>query len=74
MGRLAAGRAPDPVLAGEAKWSRRVDAHRLVPLLERKSERLPGAAADLRYALCAREAVDHGEDITVVTAADRFGG
>ncbi len=68
-----AGRSRTPVLAGEAKWSRRIDARRLVPSLERKSERLPDAAADLRYALCAREAVDHGENITVITAADIFG-
>lgn len=69
-----AGRNRTPVLAGEAKWARRVDARRLVRSLERKSERLPAAAADLRYAVCARETVDHAEDVTAITAADIFVG
>lgn len=67
-----AGRSRTPVLAGEAKWAKRVDARRVVRRLERKLEALPSVAGDLRYAVCARDAVDHADEVTAITAADIF--
>jgi AAA+ ATPase superfamily predicted ATPase len=60
------------VLAGEAKWSRRVDGARIRRALERKVSALPRVAPDLRYAVCAREAVDNAGGILAITAADIF--
>jgi AAA+ ATPase superfamily predicted ATPase len=62
------------VLVGEAKWARRVDAARIRRQLERKAAALPNAAPDLRYAVCAREAVDNAEGVLAITAADIFDG
>lgn len=62
------------VLAGEAKWTQRVDAARIRRQLERKAGALPNAASSLRYAVCAREAVDNAEGVLAVTAADIFDG
>ena len=62
------------VLVGEAKWAKRVDAVRIRRQLERKAAALPSAAPDLRYAVCAREAVDNAGDVLAVTAADIFDG
>ena len=62
------------VLVGEAKWARRVDAVRIRRQLERKAAALPNAAPDLRYAVCAREAVDNAEGVLAITAADIFDG
>ncbi len=59
-------------LVGEAKWSRHVDGERLRRDLERKVEALPRADANLRYAVCAREAVTPKGDVIAVTAADVF--
>ncbi len=66
-----AGRERRPVLAGEAKWARRVDGARLLRGLERKAASLPGAG-ELRYALAAREAVEGDLPVLTVTAADIF--
>lgn len=63
-----------PVLVGEAKWARRVDAARLRRQLERKAAALPDPASDLRYAVCAREAVDNADGVLAITAADIFDG
>jgi uncharacterized protein len=72
---VLAGRERRPVLVGEAKWARRVDASRIRRQLERKAEALPGGApAGLRYAVCAREAVDEPGDMLAITAADVFDG
>jgi AAA+ ATPase superfamily predicted ATPase len=71
---VLAGRRRRPVLVGEAKWARRVDANRIRRVLERKAEALPDPAPDLRYAVCSREAVDHAEDVLALTAADVFDG
>lgn len=68
-----AGRQREAVLVGEAKWSRRVDARRLLPALERKAEALPARADRLRYAICARERVENAEGVDVITAAEVFG-
>ena len=71
-----AGRGRTPVLAGEAKWTKRVDARRVARDLERKAEGLPGldTAAPLRFAVAARERVDNGEGMVTVTAEEVFGG
>lgn len=71
-----AGRGRRPVLAGEAKWAKRVDGRRVARELEHKAESLPGldAAKPLRLAVAARERVDNGEGIVTVTAAEVFGG
>jgi AAA+ ATPase superfamily predicted ATPase len=69
-----AGNRREAVLAGEAKWAKRVDARRVLAGLERKAEALPTQAARLRYAIAARERVDNADAGTLtVTATDVFG-
>ena len=70
-----AGRARTPVLVGEAKWAKRIDARRVARELERKAEALPGlsAAAPLRFAVAARERVENGEGVVAATAGEVFG-
>ncbi len=68
-----AGRGREAILIGEAKWARRVAAPRLRAGLERKAPALPRVADDLGYAICARDRVDDGAGVLVVTAADVFG-
>jgi len=67
-----AGRGREAVLLGEAKWSKRVAAPRLLAELERKSAALPRLAAEPRYAVCARERVDNPGDALAIVAADIF--
>ncbi len=67
-----AGRGREAVLLGEAKWAKRVDAAPLRAELQRKAEALPRRAAELRYAVCARERVDNAAETLVVTAEDIF--
>jgi AAA+ ATPase superfamily predicted ATPase len=69
-----AGRHEQAVLAGEAKWARKVDGTRIVHELRQKASALPAVAADVCYAVCARERIVKvpAETITV-TAADIFG-
>jgi uncharacterized protein len=67
-----AGRGRVPVLAGEAKWARRVDGRRLASQLEQKSRALPGVDQPLKLAVCAREQVDDPAGTLAVTAADIF--
>jgi uncharacterized protein len=66
-----AGRDRRPVLAGEAKWARRVDGARLLRDLERKADAL--RADGLRYALAARDAVEGDVPALRITAAEIFG-
>lgn len=66
------GRGREAVLLGEAKWAKRVDGARIRAELERKSAGLPRVANPPRFAVCARDSVDGGEDILRVTAADIF--
>jgi len=68
-----AGRRREAVLAGEAKWARRVDARRELRALAKKSEALPRRAEEMRYAVCAREAVEHAGEALAITAAEVFG-
>jgi AAA+ ATPase superfamily predicted ATPase len=67
-----AGRRRQAVLVGEAKWARRVDAGRVRAALERKAQALPKVAAELRYAVCARERVDNAAGALAITAEDVF--
>lgn len=61
------------VLVGEAKWKKRVDARRVVRDLEHKAAALPALAPQVRYAVCARETIDHADgEIVAITAADVF--
>jgi hypothetical protein len=62
-----------PVLVGESRWARTVDATRIKTDLIRKASVLTPHAEELGYAVCAREAVSHPDAQTrVVTAADIF--
>ncbi|MEU8171934.1 ATP-binding protein [Microbispora hainanensis] len=62
-----------PVLVGEAKWSRTVDAERLRARLARRAANLTGDVEALTYAMCAREEVTHvREGVLPITAADVF--
>lgn len=68
-----AGRREEAVLLGEAKWARSADAGRLVHELEGKSSALPAVAADLHYAVCARERLTKAPpDVLTLTASDIF--
>jgi AAA+ ATPase superfamily predicted ATPase len=63
-----------PVLAGESKWRSTVDARSIKAALIRKAAVLTDNAERLRYAVCARDAVDHpDEDTLAVTARNIFG-
>jgi uncharacterized protein len=68
-----AGRRREAVLAGEAKWARRVRGDRVLRELERKAAALPRQAAQLRYAICARDVVEGAEGAMTLTAEDLFG-
>lgn len=62
-----------PVLAGEAKWGRRIDARRIATRLRLKASALTDAPEDLRYAVCGRdEIVNADPDLLTITAADIF--
>jgi AAA+ ATPase superfamily predicted ATPase len=68
-----AGRAREPVLVGECKWARRVDARRIRRELERKAEAVPKSREPLQFAVGARETIDNVEaDILPIAAADIF--
>ena len=67
-----AGRSRKAVLLGEAKWGKKVDGPRIRAELERKAAGLPRLADELRFAVCAREAVGRGEDLLCLTAEDIF--
>lgn len=69
-----AGRRRTAVLVGEAKWARRIDAPRVRHALERTAEALPQRAAELRFAVCAREVVHDPDGVLAITAADIFDG
>ena len=63
-----------PVLAGESKWAGSVNAARIKAGLVRKAASLTPDANDLRYAVCARDEVEHADqDTLTVTAKDMFG-
>jgi len=63
-----------PVLVGECKWGRRVDAGRIKATLIRKAASLTEESDLLRYCVCARdELINADADTLTVTAADIFG-
>ncbi|MGP3917271.1 ATP-binding protein [Nonomuraea sp. 10N515B] len=66
------GRTRKPILAGESKWARQVDAARIRRGLERKVADLADPD-ELRYAVCARETlINLDDDVLGITAADIF--
>jgi AAA+ ATPase superfamily predicted ATPase len=68
-----AGRQKTPVLVGEAKWSKRVRAPRVLDRMRAKTAHLIDDTAQVRYAIAAREAVeDAPEEVWTLTAADIF--
>jgi AAA+ ATPase superfamily predicted ATPase len=68
-----AGRSRRPVVVGEAKWAKSIDGPRTLAELTPKASRLPGAAPDLRYILCARQSVRQPpQGVLVCTAAEIF--
>lgn len=68
-----AGRSEEAVLAGEAKWARKVDGARVTRELAQKASTLPRVADNLRYAICAREEIGRAPAGTLtITAADIF--
>jgi AAA+ ATPase superfamily predicted ATPase len=69
---VLAGRRREAVLVGEAKWARRVDGRREVGVLAEKARSLPRRADEVRYAVCARERVEHAEEALTITAAEMF--
>ncbi len=68
------GRSATPVLAGEAKWARSVDARRIVHDLRQKVDRGLGLDPNsLGYLVCARHEVHHLPDgAQAFTAEDLF--
>jgi len=66
-------RNEEAVLAGEAKWARKIDGARVVSELRQKVGALPHVVPDMRYAVCARERVVKAPRGTIaITAADVF--
>jgi AAA+ ATPase superfamily predicted ATPase len=62
-----------PVLAGESKWTSTVNAGRIKAGLIRKAASLTPEAENLRYAVCARDQVEHADaDTLAVTANEIF--
>lgn len=70
---VLAGRVRTAIMAGEAKWTRRVNGPAIARTLQRKVTALPRVSDDLRFAVCAREAVEGSVDLAV-TAGDIFPG
>ena len=68
------GQTRVPVLAGECKWASSVNGGRIRAALMRKAAALTRETEELRYAVCARDAVTHAErEILTVTSRDIFG-
>jgi AAA+ ATPase superfamily predicted ATPase len=68
---VLAGRRREAILLGEAKWARSVDGPTIVRGLAQKVTSLPRVRDDVDFAVCAREIVQGGADLTV-TAKDIF--
>lgn len=67
------GRERRPLLIGEAKWARQIQAPRLRSALLAKATALPKVGADVRLAFCARERVVSAKrDELTVTAREIF--
>lgn len=62
-----------PVLVGESKWGRRIDARRITAKLRVKALGLTEDVEDLRYAVCGREEIMNADpDTLTITAKDIF--
>ncbi|MEV5409841.1 ATP-binding protein [Thermopolyspora sp. NPDC052614] len=62
-----------PVLVGEAKWAKSVNAARLKAQLARKAANLTKDVDSLTYAICSREEITHADAETLaITASDIF--
>jgi hypothetical protein len=69
---VLAGLPETAVLVGECKWAARVSGAALRAQLVERARALPRVSPKLRYAVCARDAVDQPADTLAVTAADIF--
>ena len=68
-----AGRRRTPVLVGEAKWTKRVRAQRVLDRMRAKTLGLVEEPDRLRYAIAARETVEGApEEVWAMTADDLF--
>jgi len=68
-----AGRSREVVCIGEAKWTREVDASRILPTLTKKAYSLPAVSPTVQYSICARGSVINApDDCLVITAKDIF--
>jgi uncharacterized protein len=68
-----AGRSRTPFLAGEAKWSARINATRIKAALTAKAAALTSEPESLHYVVCGREQVERADPETlIITAADIF--
>ncbi|MFE3449746.1 ATP-binding protein [Nonomuraea sp. NPDC059194] len=65
-----AGRSRRPIVAGEAKWAKKVNGAKLVTGLAAKAARLTDDLSGLRYAVAAREEIVHAPDGTFCVTAD----
>ncbi|GAA0333868.1 ATP-binding protein [Actinoallomurus spadix] len=62
-----------PVLVGESKWGRRIDARRITAKLHAKALGLTDDVESLRYAVCGHEEIINADpDTLTVTAEDIF--
>jgi hypothetical protein len=61
-----------PVLVGESKWTSSVNARRLTAVLARKATALAPDAENLRFAVCARDAVEQADDNTLAITANEI--
>jgi AAA+ ATPase superfamily predicted ATPase len=69
---VLAGRNRRAILVGEAKWSKTVNGERIRRSLEERARRVPAAADDLIFAVCAREKVTSSGGVRAVTARHIF--
>jgi uncharacterized protein len=61
-------------MVGEAKWTRSVNAGRIITALAGKAAHLAEDVEELRFAVCARDEITQAPPGTLrVTAADIFG-
>lgn len=68
------GQTRIPVLVGECKWTGSVSAGRIRAALTRKAAALAPETEELRYAVCARDAVEGADEETLtITSRDIFG-
>ncbi|MGI5284969.1 ATP-binding protein [Nonomuraea polychroma] len=70
---VLAGRSRRPIMVGEAKWAKKVNAGRIITGLAGKAAHLSDDIEQLRFAVCARDEIPDAPPGTLcVTAADIF--